>query len=89
MAGAVEGRQCFALAARPVPGEHQLAPGVFSQRIPGDECLQLADQVRVAAESEISVDPLLECGGAQVVQPSNLDAGEGCVSQILERRPPE
>jgi hypothetical protein len=36
VSGMVEGRQCFSLAARPVLGEHQLSPGVFSQRVVGD-----------------------------------------------------
>ena len=87
VAGAVEGRQGFSLAARSVPGEHQLAPGVFSQRMLRHQRFELADQIQRVGQGEVGVDALLECRRPQVVQPPT-PTREGCVGEILERRSP-
>ena len=55
------GGQRVALPARPVEGEHQLAPEPFSKRICGDERLELGDERAVAAAREICVDAVLDC----------------------------
>jgi hypothetical protein len=48
------------LPAGVVEREHQLPPETLTQRVLGDEVLELAHELGVAAELEIGVDPLLE-----------------------------
>ena len=46
----------------------------------GDQRLELADQVGVAAEREVGLDPFLDRRQAQVLEPSDL-----CLRERLER----
>ena len=41
----------------------------------GDERLELADELGVTAEREIGLDPLLERGEPQLLQPGDLAPG--------------
>ncbi len=52
--------QRLGLAVGAVEGEHELAPEPLAQRVPSDERLQLADELSVAAEREVGLDPLFE-----------------------------
>src|SRR5207244_1760102 len=52
--------QRLRLPAGAVEREHQLAAQAFSERMPGDQLLELADDLRVTAVPEIAVDALLE-----------------------------
>jgi hypothetical protein len=85
----VVGRQGFALVAGSVAGEHELSPQSLPPWVCGDERLQLADQIRIAAEGEIGVDALLQRRESQVAQSFNLHLRKRGKGQILKRRPPE
>ncbi len=52
-----------------------------------DESLQLADQLVVASQSEICVDPLLERGEPKLLEPGDLRLRERLVREVGQRRP--
>ena len=54
------GAQRLGLAARAVEGEHELAAQALAQGVRGDERLELADELGVAAELELGVVEVLE-----------------------------
>ena len=54
------GVERLGLASRAVEREHQLAAQPLAQRVLGDQRLELADQLSVAAERELGVDAPLE-----------------------------
>ena len=56
-------------------------------RVLGDQRLELADQLGVAAEREVGLDPLLERRQPQVLEPAALGLGERLVRELGERRP--
>jgi hypothetical protein len=53
-----------------------------------DEALQLADEVRVAAEREVCVDSFFERAYAQLLQSRDLRLGERLVRELVQWRPP-
>ena len=53
----------------------------------GDELLQLADDVRMPAEGEIGLDPALERGQAQLLEPLDRRLRERLVGEVGERWP--
>src|SRR5262249_8821421 len=57
--------QRLGLAVATVQGDHQLPAQALTQRVPGDEGLELGDKVAVAPEREVRVDPLLQSHEAQ------------------------
>jgi hypothetical protein len=61
-----------------------LRPAAFSQRVLPHESLQLGDDLRVATELEVGVDPLLERRGAAVLELRPLGPGDRIV-EIGER----
>ena len=63
------GLERLRLAARAVQREHQLAAQPLAQRVLGDERLELADELGVPPQREVGVDPGLQRGEAQLVQP--------------------
>ena len=63
------------LATAAVERKHQLTAQPLAEGVSSDERLQLGDEPRVAAEHELGVDPLLESGHAQLVQPRALEPG--------------
>jgi hypothetical protein len=65
LAVAVEG---FGLAARPVQGEHPLAPEVLPEPVAVGQLAQLRDQVVVPAQLQVRVDVLVERGQASFDQ---------------------
>jgi hypothetical protein len=60
---------------------------VLAQRVLGDERLQLAHQVGVAAARQVRVDARLERRPAQLLQPRDLDLRERLEGEVGERRP--
>ena len=64
------------LPVRAVEREHELPTKPLSQRVVGDELLQLADQLTVPAEGEIGFDSLLLGTEAKLVEPCDLSLGE-------------
>ena len=64
------GLERLRLPAAAVERHHQLAAQPLPQRMRGHERLQLRDQLRVMAERELRVEPLLDRAHAQRLQPS-------------------
>ena len=83
------GRPSSASACRPdaVEREHQLRAQPLTMRVLGDQRLELADEVGVAAEREVGLDPLLERREPQVLQPPRLDAARTAPAELGQRRP--
>src|SRR5438309_8552305 len=78
------------LPACPVEGEHQLTAQTLAQRMFFDQRLQLADELAVAAEREICLNPLLETGEPQLLEPRDRPLRPRLVRELGERRsPPE
>ena len=84
-AGLVDGER-LGLAAAAVEREHELAAQALAQRVLADEPLQLGHELRVAAELEVGVDPLLERGEPLLLEAGALGACERRV-ELGERRP--
>ena len=84
--GAVGGER-VGLAARAVEREHELRARALAQGLRGDERLELGDELGMTSEREISLDPLLERDGAQLLEPRDLGLGERLVEEVRERRP--
>src|SRR5215204_4329777 len=51
-----------------------------------DEPPELGDEVGMAAERQVGLDPLLERGQAQLLEPADLLAGEVLIGEVGERR---
>ena len=49
------------------------------------ELLELRDELPVAAQDELRLDPLLERGQPDLLQPLDRDPGEGLVCEVGER----
>jgi hypothetical protein len=81
------GLERLRVAAGPVESEHQLSPRPFSQRVLGHEALELADQVGVAPQREVGLDPFLERPEAQLSQPCDFGPGERLVGELVQRPP--
>ena len=74
------------LAAGAVQGEHQLSPQALAERLRGDDRLQLGDELAVAAEREVGVDPVLERGEPQLREAGGLGRRERLLRELGERR---
>ena len=84
------GGQCVGLTARSVERHHQLAPEGFAQGVRLDQRLDLAGDLTVAAQGEIGVDPPLERGQPEVLQPGDVRLAEGPeVHPVEDRAPPQ
>jgi hypothetical protein len=86
-AGAIGGER-VGLASGSVQREHQLAEEPLPVRVLGDQRLQLADQLALAAKGQIGVDPVLERRQARLLQPCDLAPRERLVRQVGERLTP-
>ena len=78
--------QRLGLAVRAVEREHELAAQPLAQRMPRDERLELADELGVAAEREIGLDPLFERRELQLVEARDLRLCERLVGEVGKRR---
>ena len=87
-AGSLIHVQSLRLPARTVQRDHELPQEALAQRMLGDEPLELADDVTVATELEIGVDPLRNCGEPELVQPPDLRLREILERELRERRSP-
>ena len=85
--GLLVGLQRLSLAPRPVEGAHQLASQLLAERILGDEGLELPDEIRVAAEPELELDPLADHGEPEILEPRDLRPSEVLERKFLQRRP--
>jgi hypothetical protein len=61
----------------------------WAQKRSRNQRLQLAHDLGVAGGFEVTLQSLLERTQVKLLQPSHLGLGERCVSQVLERGPPE
>ena len=77
--------ESLSLAPGSVEGEHQLSARALSQWMLSDECLQLGDERRVSSGLEICVDPLLEAGESELVEPCDFGLGKGLVREVGQR----
>ena len=75
-------RERLGLPARAVEGEQLPRAEAFSQRMPCDERIELADQVGVTPAIEVGVDPRLDAGEVELGEPGRLDPSE----RLLELR---
>ena len=83
----LERAECVRLPPRPVQGEHVLAPHPLTQRMLLDEPIELADEVSVAAELKVGLDPTLEDGEPQLFQTRDRRLRELLIGHIGECRP--
>ena len=81
------GLERLGLAAAAVQREHPLRVQALAQRLLGDERLELADDLGVAARLEVLVDRQLERREPQLLEPADLERGERLAGDVVERRP--
>ena len=82
--------QGLGLAAAAIEGDHQLPAQPLAQRMTGDEGFEVGDEITLAPEREVCVDPFLDRGQVELVQPGDLVLGERVEGEVGERRaPPE
>ena len=77
----------FALPSGAVERKHELRSQPLPVRMRRDQHLQLARELCVAAEVQVGVDPVLERGQAQVVEPAALDLRERRGRELRQRVP--
>ena len=82
------GVQGLRLPTRPVQRRHQTSPQALAERVLGDQCLELPDQLVVAPECEVGVDPELDCCQPDLLEPGDGRLGEALVGEVRERRAP-
>ncbi len=86
LARAAVGGERVRLPAGAVEREHQLRARPLAQGLRRDERLELRDELRMAPEREIGVDPLLERDRAELLEPGDLGLRERLVEEV--RRAP-
>src|SRR4051812_36961310 len=64
------------MAPAAVEREHELCTGTLSERLTGDERLELGGHRRVPAEGELGVEAVLGADEAQLGQPCRLETRE-------------
>ena len=82
------GVQRLGLPTRPVERRHQIHPEALAERVLGDERLELPDQLVVAPECEVGVDPQLQRGEPDLLEPGDGRLREALVGEVRERRTP-
>ncbi len=75
------------LPSRAIEREHQLSAKPLPKRVLGDQALELGDELAMAAEPEIGVDPILECRDSKLLEPDDLRVSERLPGEVGERRP--
>jgi len=78
--------QGLRLPAGPVEREHQLSAKALAQGIVSDQRFELGDEVVVATERKVGLDPLLECRQVKLLQPGDLDVRERVECELRKRR---
>ena len=82
---ATVGVERVGLAAGTVERKHQLPEQALAQWMLGDERLELGDDLRVAAELKVGVDPILKCGEPLLVETCNLGPRPLLVLELRQR----
>jgi hypothetical protein len=80
------GSEGLGLAIASVERDHQLPPKPLPERMPIDQSLELSDNIAVAPELKVRLDPILECAEPQLVETRRFGARERLVGDIVERR---
>ena len=81
------GGERLRLAAGSVEALHQLGTQALAERILADEGLELGEKLRVAAEGQLGIGPLLAPRGlAKLLETSDLRLREALVGDVVERR---
>ena len=79
------GGQRLGLAAGAVQREHALGVQALAQRMRGDQRVELADHLGVAARREVGVDRALGRAQPQLLEPADLGGRERLVGDVGER----
>jgi hypothetical protein len=69
-----------------VKSKHRLAAKMLTERLLGDQRLELAYQLSVAAAFEVGVDPLFEDREPELFQTSDLTLRERLEGEVRQRR---
>jgi len=80
------GGERVGLAAAAVQRQHELAVQPLAQRVGGYELFQLGGELIVPAQGQVGVDPGLQRGQPQLLQPGRLGPGERVVGQVGQHR---
>jgi hypothetical protein len=86
VADAPVGGERLGLPAAAVQRQHELAVQPLPQRMLAGQLFQLAGERVVPAQRQVGVDPRLQRGQPQLLQPGRLGPGERVVGQIGQHR---
>ena len=81
------GLQRFRLAAGPIEGEHELTAQALTISVAVGQDFELADKIRMSPQSEVRLEPLLQAGQAQLLQPPGFSLRERLVHHVGEGEP--
>ena len=84
LAGRPVGAERFGLPSAAVQREHQLPVQALAQRVHRDQCLELADDVGVAAEGQVGLDPVFDRAEPELLQPPGLHLRERLAAEVAE-----
>ena len=76
--------QGLGLATTPVQGDHELGPEPLAVRVLGHQPLELGDDLGVAPQRQVGVDPQFERLESELVEPPALGGGEWLVGEIRQ-----
>jgi hypothetical protein len=76
------------LSSTAVEREHELGGKTLTEWMLRRQPLQLAHELVMAAESEVGLDPLLDRGEPERLEPHDLALGEALVAKLQEGRAP-
>ena len=85
--GHAVGLEGLGLTCRAVEGEHQLVSQALLERVPCDQRLELADELRVVSERQVGIDSLHKHREAHLLETRDLGLGKSLVGEIGERGP--
>ena len=75
----------FGLPTRAVEGKHELSAKPLPQRVLSNEHLELCDELRMAPECEVRLDPTIECDEPELLETPDRRLSERFVRQLGER----
>jgi hypothetical protein len=75
------------LSPRTTQRHHELASHALSERMLGDQRLQLRRQLTVAPERQVGLDPFLDRRQPELLKGGDLPLGEGLVGEVGQGRP--
>jgi hypothetical protein len=81
----LENLQGVRLPSRAVQREHQLCAKALAKRMFGNEPLQLDNDLLMAAELELGLNPLFDDRQTELIEPRRLLAGERVVAEVGQR----